>query len=77
MKLELDSNGTFWLGIWSVGAIVLIVLTLAIMANSMNKTNNIRDLIDAGMSPIEASCAIDDGTRDPKCLVMAINLGLK
>ena len=65
-------SGKFWLGLWSLVAGVLVVLILSITVYHSNKVNKMAEMVGAGVSPLEASCALEDAYgKQPLCIILA------
>jgi hypothetical protein len=54
----MDSGEKFWVSIWALAATVVTVLILAIMNYNIYTINAVTALVDKGVSPIAAYCAV-------------------
>lgn len=66
------SDNAFWLFVWSIVAVVVMVI--ANLTNSYYEKRNeiIKSLIESGVPAIEVQCALeDDFNKEPKCILLA------
>ena len=50
-------------------ATVVIILVISISAYNINSTNTIRSLVEKGVDPISARCAIENTTNSALCSI--------
>lgn len=74
----MDSNQTFWVSVNSIFC-VTIVLVAFVIADYWNRHNQkIVDLINSGVSPNGAMCAMqDDKGEHPTCIILATKTATK
>ena len=68
----MNSEGKFWVSIWSIGSIVLLCSIALLLDRSIERDIILARMVEAGASPIEAACALDDiRGRNPTCVITA------
>lgn len=69
----MDSEGKFWVSIWSVIGLVFLGVIFLSTSYWIDHNKKIVDLIGAGVDPVAAMCAMQDdyGTM-PVCIILAV-----
>ena len=67
----MDDNN-FWINIWKIVAIVFVVVAGIIASYNSYQTYQIVEMVTAGASPLEASCAVSsDDYNSTICVIEA------
>jgi hypothetical protein len=68
----MNEYGKFWLGTWSVLGVVFLGSIFLSTSYWNNHNTKIVHLIESGVSPVAAMCALqDDYGNHPTCIILA------
>jgi hypothetical protein len=60
----MSDENKFWLGLWALGAIVVIALISACVSTAHHKLDTLQDMVAKGANPMAASCALGVGQNE-------------
>ena len=71
----MDSDDKFWLGIWSLAAVVVVAIVVALSYAAHDRRDKWEKAVANGADPMVTACAIfiQERTEESACLLMSQN----
>lgn len=72
----MNGEDRFYLGVWAIIATIIITTIISSNIFYSGQEQRVVDMVAAGATPIEASCAIYDAVgNSPTCVALVANKG--